>query len=256
MKSKSNHDILTLAVSLIVALGLVGTGVAFGIKARDENRVQGMQDETLAASPTPTPKLTNDVHGDPEKVRDFNADPAQIAEDGNPALGDLNAPIYVVEYLDLECPYCKVFHENYFEQLKKDYIDTGKMRYVVKDFPLEVHVNSFPAANAASCVYEQNGNDAFFDFVKEAFARQSDWIKDHEVFADIVKGLGFDVKEFRQCFDDEKYGDYVTNDFNEADSLGIVGTPAFFVNGKPLVGLAPSYEEFTTAIDEIVSAQN
>ena len=97
----------------------------------------------------PTPKAKNI----PQKAEN-------VATLGSPILGNLNAPVTLIEFTDYECPFCKKFYKNALPQLRKDYIDTGKVRLVVRDFPLPFHKHARPAANAAHCAGEQ---DKFWD---------------------------------------------------------------------------------------------
>jgi protein-disulfide isomerase len=79
-----------------------------------------------------------------------------VATLGSPTLGDLKAPVTLIEFTDYECPFCKKSYKNAMRKLKKEYIDTGKLRLVVRDFPLPFHKNARPAANAAHCAGEQD----------------------------------------------------------------------------------------------------
>ena len=91
----------------------------------------------------------------------------QIGIGGNPALGDPAAPVTIVEFIDYQCPYCQGYAKNTFPRLKASYIDTGKVRYVARDFPLAKHERARPAAIAAACAGEQGWfwemHDALFD---------------------------------------------------------------------------------------------
>jgi protein-disulfide isomerase len=79
-----------------------------------------------------------------------------VATLGNPILGDLKSPVTLIKFTDYECPLSKKFYKNAMQKLKKEYIDTGKLRLVVRDFPLPFHKNARPAANAAHYAGEQN----------------------------------------------------------------------------------------------------
>lgn len=99
----------------------------------------------------------------------------EVATKDEPFLGAENAPITMVEFTDYQCPFCKQAFDNNWNQLKKEYIGTGKVKYVVRDFPLGFHPNAEPAAIAANCAFEQGGNDAYFAYHDLLFANQTEW---------------------------------------------------------------------------------
>lgn len=79
----------------------------------------------------------------------------QVSMDDDPVLGNANAPITIIEFSDYECPFCKRFYDQTFGQIKKDYIDTGKVKFIYRDYPLSFHPGAEPAAQAANCAGEQ-----------------------------------------------------------------------------------------------------
>ncbi len=177
-------------------------------------------------------------------------EPIDVSVDDDPSKGDPDAPITIVEFSDYECPFCKRFVDNTFDQIQKEYIDTGKVKYVFRDFPLGFHPNAAPAANAAECVRDQAGDEAYFAYHDVLFANQ----KALDVAS--LKGYGadFDIDQaaFATCIDEEKFAAEVAADMAEGQSYGVSGTPAFFVNGTLLSGAQP-FAAFKAAIDEALA---
>lgn len=166
------------------------------------------------------------------------------------ALGRDDAPVTVVEFSDYQCPFCRKFHSDSFIELKKNYIDTGKVRFVSRDLPLDFHPNSAGAAAAARCAGEQG---KFWEMRDLMLASASDLSPPS--IAKYGAQLGLDSAEFSTCISDAKYAAAIKNDAADAAALGIGGTPSFVVartakgqiNGVRIVGAVP-YSVFDTAI--------
>jgi protein-disulfide isomerase len=139
-------------------------------------------------------------------------------------LGSKNAPITIVEFTDYQCPFCQRFHKTVFSDLKKNYIDTGKVRFYSRDMPLDFHANAMRAAQGARCAAEQNQ----FWKLRDIMAANPDKLEmaDLERYATDLK---MDVKAFRSCVESEKYRGAVQSDVLEAMNLGAEGTPSFIV---------------------------
>jgi protein-disulfide isomerase len=165
----------------------------------------------------------------------------KVADAGFPSQGPSDAPIVMVEFSDFQCPFCQRA-EPTVEQVLKTY--GNKIRLVYRHFPLPNHPNARPAAEAAACA-EQQGR--FWQYHKELFANSSrlsnDDLKSHAARA------GLDQKRFADCFDGETMKARVDADIQEAEAAGVSGTPAFFINGRPLDGAQP-FEAFKRIIDE------
>lgn len=168
-------------------------------------------------------------------------------DDDDAFLGDKDAPITIVEFSDYECPFCKSFYTDTLPELKSEYIDTGKVKLVYRDFPLNSHANALPAAIAAECAREQGGDEVYFDFHDMIFTNSSRPTRD--VLITYAGNVGVDVDKFTKCLDDEKYIDEVQADLSDGASLGVTGTPAFFVNGQLLEGAQP-FEAFEQVIEQ------
>ncbi len=194
-----------------------------------------LPDTVVTVTPSPTPDT------------DFEDETVTV-------LGDPNAPVTIVEFSDYQCPYCLRHFQQTMPQLKKDYIDTGKVRYVFKDFPLtQIHPLAVPAAEAAECAGEQGKYWEMHDLL---FGQQERWIQaaqPNDVFKEFAQEIGLDMNAFDECVQSGKYQDEITADMHEGLAAGVQGTPAFFINGQFLSGAQP-YEVFKQMIDQILAA--
>ena len=174
--------------------------------------------------------------------------------DGGAVKGDAEAPLVLVEYTDYQCRSAGGTSPTRCPSLASEYVDTGKLRYVLRDMPLElIHPQAFKAAEAARCAGDQGRywemHDALFQNQRALGEPQ---LKHY------AKGLGLDMAAFAACLDDGRHGDAVRADIAEAQSAGISGTPTFFLavegeDGKletvqKIRGAQP-YAAFKSAID-------
>src|SRR3989338_10918075 len=171
----------------------------------------------------------------------------EVNTDGDPVEGSKNAPVTIVEFSDFQCPYCGRFAIETLSQIKTNYIDTGKVKVVYKDFPLSFHENAQKAAEAAQCSFDQ---DKFWEFHDKIFQNQQDLsIISLKRFA---SELGLNTGKFNECLDSGKMAARVQKDVQEGASVGISGTPAFLVNGIGVTGAQP-FEVFKQIIDSELS---
>jgi len=173
--------------------------------------------------------------------------PVDVSVDDDPAKGSEKAPVIIVEFTDYQCPFCKRYATETLPQIVKDYVDTGKVRYVLRDFPLGSHTGAGPAANAAECLREQGGDDMYFQFHDVLFENQADLSV--EKLKEYASDFDIDSAQFADCVDNNKFAEEIGKDFSDGNSYGVRGTPAFFVNGELLAGAQP-YENFKAAIDK------
>ena len=177
-------------------------------------------------------------------------EPKRVVVDsgGHPTLGAKDAPVTIVEFTDFQCPYCKA-SEATLKQLRDKYGD--KIRLVHMDFPLPFHAHSLDAAKAARCANDQG---KFWQFHDSLFANQSKMAP-----ADLkatAKTLGMNSTQFDACFDKAKYDSEIKADQAAGEKVGVDGTPAFFIDGRPLTGAqpAPKFEELID--DELANGSN
>jgi protein-disulfide isomerase len=172
---------------------------------------------------------------------------------GTPFLGKTSAQVAVVEFTDFQCPFCGQQFRDTFPKIRSDYIDTGKIRYYVKDFPLfQIHPFAQKAAEAGSCANEQN---KYFEMHDVMFKNQQALS-----VADLKKtaaSLGLNTSQFDSCLDSGKYAGQIAASEKLGESLGVRGTPTSFVgtiksdvvHGVTISGAVP-FETFKAAIDK------
>lgn len=168
------------------------------------------------------------------------------------SLGAANAPVTMIEFTDLQCTFCKRFHDTTFAEIKKNYIDTGKVRFIHRDLPLDFHEHAVRAAIGARCAGEQGK----FWPMRDALISQANALSP-EVIVGTARKLGVNMDAYQACVDSGKYKAPVERDLNDALKLEVDGTPTFFIGksakgaieGKRVVGAHP-YPVFERAIQE------
>ncbi len=164
-------------------------------------------------------------------------------DEDDPMIGDEDATVTIVEFSDFQCPYCSRFYTDAYLSIKENYIDTGKVKLVFRDFPLSFHSEAEPAALAAECAHEQ---DMFWEFHDMIFENQDDMSS--SAYLAWATELGMDIDQFSECVEAETYASEVSEDYNAGGQLGVTGTPGFFINGELVVGAQP-YSVFAAAIE-------
>jgi protein-disulfide isomerase len=174
------------------------------------------------------------------------------------AHGAANAPVTMIEYASMTCPHCAAFQREVVPRLTKDYIETGKVRIIFREYPLD------GAARMASAVARCLSGDQYFSFIDLLFANQMNWIKDFDgngqlTKEDIQQGLeqmgrfaGMSKEKVDQCADDKNNLALVDANWNEGkDKYGVNSTPTFFINGVKHEGEIP-YDELKKDLDPLV----
>jgi protein-disulfide isomerase len=173
----------------------------------------------------------------------------EIDLEDDPFLGDANASLVIVDFSDYQCPFCKKLYTDVFPQLKEDFIDTGKAKYVFKDFPLNIHPPAVFAHMAAECAGDQG---KYWEMHALLFDKQSEWSKAEDVNATLIgysTELGLNQALLSECLTSEKYREEVESDRDDAIGYGARGTPTLFINGKILRGLPQNYEQFKQLLE-------
>ncbi len=179
---------------------------------------------------------------------------------GAPSKGNQQAPVTLVEFSDYECPYCGRYARETMPEIEKAYVRAGRVRYVVRDFPLEtIHPRAFKAAEGARCAGEQG---KFWQMHERIFADQ-DGLDENDLVRR-AESLGLDGGTFRQCLRAGKEAAGVRRDQSEGRRINVQGTPTFFIgytepNGtdvrvvKVIVGAQP-FDVFKAAIDSLLTS--
>jgi protein-disulfide isomerase len=174
---------------------------------------------------------------------------------GLPILGRRDAPLTMIEFSDYQCPYCKAFHTGTFDELKKNWIDTGKLRFISWDLPLDFHPNAARAAQAARCAGEQN---KFWEF-RALLIANSDKLGPDDILGYAQEVPQLEVDKFKACVNSTQFTDAIKKSVNDANSQGVSGTPSFLigktqgdeVDGVILVGNKP-FAEFDSKLKDQV----
>lgn len=178
---------------------------------------------------------------------------AKVMVKNRQAMGDPKAPLTIVEFSDYQCPFCKRFAMTVFPRLKKDYVDTGKLRYVFRDFPIDmIHPLARGAAVAAHCAGEQK---KYWD-MHEVLFRNNPKLSPAELkkYAD---SIGLDDPKFSECANSKRFDAQIASDLRDGQRVGVSGTPTFFlgptgdgvtITGEAVRGALP-YAVFKQKID-------
>jgi protein-disulfide isomerase len=161
------------------------------------------------------------------------ADLAQAGADGDIVLGSDKAPVTIIEYASMDCPHCAHFTTTTYPELKSRYIDTGKVRYIFREFPL--HEIAVAGSMLARCA----GNDKYMAVVEVLFAKQIDWVvaEPLQPLEGLAKQFGFTDQSFKDCIANQKLeADILAVRDHAIEKLGVNSTPTFFINGKKVVG--------------------
>jgi protein-disulfide isomerase len=173
----------------------------------------------------------------------------EATEDDDPFLGAEVAQVVVIDFSDYECPFCKKFYTNIFPEFKKEFLDTKKVKYVYRDFPLNIHPKAKIAAQAAECARDQY---KYWEMHGLLYDKQSEWSDSEDLKETLISyavELRLNKAIFSSCLNDGKYLEEVEKDRNDALAAGAKGTPTLFVNGEIIRGLPQNYESFKALIE-------
>lgn len=233
MKSLINN--IPLPLSVIIAGGLIAGAVYISNTKRPV--VAGNQPQAIAQQPT----------GDLDQVKPITKE--------DHVRGDPNAPVKIVEYSDMECPFCKSFHPT-MQKIMDEYGKDGKVAWVYRHFPLDsIHSNARPEAIASECANELAGNDGFWRFTDRFFelTPSNNRTEIEKVIPQIAQEMGLNSQQFSACRTSGKYDKHIQDDLDNATATGGNGTPWSIVIGKggkkyPLSGAQP-YESVRQLVE-------
>jgi len=222
MVEKSTKILIPIAI--IIAGILIAGAIIYVFKGE---KVPPSEEETLTK---------------PEETQGYEF--SSISPEGEPLLGNPEVSLTMIEYTDFQCPFCARHANTTFFQIKKEYVDTGKLKIVFKNFPLPFYPFAQKAAEASECVLEQG---KFWQYKEILFKNQEALsIKDLKKYA---RDLGLDIEKFNDCLDSGKFEKEVKEDSDEGREAEVSGTPTFFVKGEKIVGAQP-FSEFQKVIEE------
>lgn len=215
-----HSNALIIAGSIIVASILIAGAIILALGGERAMVAQAPEDDPSIESAEPT------------------AQPREPAFDleGYPSMGNPDASVTIVEYSDFACPYCKRFAEETLPQIKEQYVDSGKVRFVFKDFMV---VGGDRAAEAAHCAGEQG---KYWEYHDTLFANQAadrgNWANS-DVHRGYATNVGLDAEALVACFEERRYQALSQAATQEAAGNGARGTPHSFVNNTPVSGAQP-----------------
>jgi protein-disulfide isomerase len=191
----------------------------------------------------------------PAQAQNVKVDVGELMAPGplpDKALGPANAPVTVVEYASMTCSHCARFHTAVYPEFKKKYIDTGKVRFILRAFPLD------PVASGAYALALCVPDDKYYPMIEVLFEQQKNWafVPDPpKALLGIAKQAGLSEQSFEACVTDQKRAQAIEDTARRAnEKFGVSGTPTFFINGEMLRG-EPTIESLSEAIDPKLKTQ-
>jgi protein-disulfide isomerase len=169
------------------------------------------------------------------------------------ALGPANAAVTITEFASMTCPHCAAFNENVFPKIKSEYIDTGKIRYVFREFPLDIKAAA--GSMLARCIAKGDGGK-YFAVIDMLFKQQNDWVTKNttETLTRIGKQAGLSQQGVEDCLKDQALLDKIAADQKYASEvLKVDSTPTFFINGEKIKG-ETSFAEFDKKIKSLLKS--
>ena len=171
-------------------------------------------------------------------------------------MGRPDAPLTMIEFTDLQCPYCRQYATVTFDEIRKNWIDTGRLRYISRDFPLDFHPQAMPAARAARCAGEQG---KFWE-IRMVLMRNANLLSP-DYISKTAADLKLDAKAFAACTASPKFDAAIQADLQEGARIGVSGTPAFVigrttpaaVEGPLIIGAMP-YVQFDAKFKDLLGS--
>jgi protein-disulfide isomerase len=198
----------------------------------------------LACSKSSSARATAAATG-PDSTLLKRADHARIE-------GSASAPVWVIEVSDFQCPFCRQFHDESYGELKRAYVDSGKVRLAYVNFPLSMHRNAYAASEAAMCAAAQ---EKFWPMHDALFTTQKQWeglAAPQQLFDSLAAAQGVDLASFRKCVSGHLTKPLIDADIDRATKQGVESTPTFLIGGMMVTGAQP-LANFRHAIDSALA---
>jgi protein-disulfide isomerase len=177
----------------------------------------------------------------------------KLSENGSPIMGDPNAPITILEWGDYQCTFCYKFHQNTLNVINEEFIETGKVKVIFKDFPLN-GPDSKLAAEASYCAHDQDKYWEYHDQLYENWAgERTGWIT-RESLSEFAESINLEIVEFNKCLDENKYENKINSIYEFGNQIGIDATPSFLVfNDEKIIKIRGNQplEVFLKTFDEL-----
>ncbi|HEU5480056.1 MAG TPA: thioredoxin domain-containing protein [Candidatus Tumulicola sp.] len=162
--------------------------------------------------------------------------------------GNANAPLWVVEISDFQCPFCREWHDQSYQAIKSQYVDTGKIRFAYINYPLSIHKNAWPAAEAAMCAAAQG---KFWPMHDSLFASQSRWENapnPQPALDSIAASVGVSRDAYTSCVTQHRMRALIQADVDRANESGVTATPTFIIGTAKITGAQP-LDQFRAVVD-------
>lgn len=166
------------------------------------------------------------------------------------SFGPEDAPVTIIEYASLTCPHCRTFHVNVWPELKKKYVDTGQVLFIMREFPFD------PRSSAGFMLARCMGDDKWYPTIDLLYRTQDNWARvadGTEALKSVMGMTGMSTADFEKCLKDQELLDQISAVAEAGKSFGVDSTPTFFINGQMQKG-ALSIERFSEIIDPLVTA--
>ncbi len=241
---------LTFIMGLVTGIAVVSLAgfvlaASYGLSGRASSAL-GSATVAVQGTTTPTPSAAPSPTSPPAAPGKANV----TLKPDDHIRGPKDAKVVLVEYSDLECPFCKRFHPQ-MQQLMQEF--SGQVAWVYRHFPLSFHQNAEKEAEAAECVGKLGGNDKFWAYVNKIFERTT---SNGTGFAldklgPLAAEVGVSQGKFQSCLDSGEFTAHVQQDEQEGTAFGVNGTPTTFVNGQPVEGAVP-YEQLKQVVQSLL----
>jgi protein-disulfide isomerase len=224
------HPNHVLAIAILLGAVMISGALLYNIDRPDTSGTANVGQKTIPTEPPSNAEV------------EINSD--------DHVLGDPNAPITIVEFSDFQCPFCRSFYKDTYQQIKDNYVDSGDARIIYKHFPLPFHPAAAISAQASECASEQ---DLFWEMHDKIFDEQIPFGNGTIEYGETelkkwASEIGVDTDQFNQCLDSGKYDSLVSDNEAHGTTLGVSGTPTVFINGQRIVGAQP-YSVFEQIIE-------
>lgn len=260
---KKKNNIPLVATIIICSLLISGSLIFLGLQIASMSSSNGQM-------------VSNQSRGD---VLEDYLEEAFSFEVNDAVLGNPNATVTMIEYSDYQCPFCRSFYENAYQQIKEEFIETGLVKMIFRDFPLPFHDDAIFAANAAKCAKLEAGDEVYYAFhdlifEKQGSAAQGTQAITDQMITEIARELNINSRNFRNCVNNKDFyvavaadylaatqatatriaafnpdtGEVEVTELAEEERVGVNATPTVFINDIKVVGAQP-FEVFQKAIE-------
>lgn len=250
---KSTYN--NLLKALVITIGVAAFFSGYGVGIMDTNSSISNEEISLLLKEVQTKAI-------PAGQPAVPAPPSviQVSLDDDPVKGNPNAPVTIIEFSDFQCPFCSRFFTQTLPLIEENYINSGKVKFVYRDMPLDsLHQNARPASIAAECADEQG---KFWEYHDILFIKQKQWqglslAAVDKTFKEYAGDLGLQIASFDSCLESPIIADEVNKDVVEATTYGATGTPTFFIGNEKdgfikLTGAQP-FATFQSVIEDQLS---